>query len=605
MVFPEPNQQASQGQYAQLMECVRIHTFAPQYRETLRQTLEQHKALMETLLGQLLEAILAQSSLQIQAESLASTIGAFLERVFEHNQLWDKISQEVWVNLLTWTVQDLEPAIARTLIETIAQEPYREDLVLSLSSPDANPEPLLEHLERLICQDLLGQILQNSQTLENLLLGLSLEQNIAEIPLPTLTLHPCSAFVETCEIPNHSSQSLPASKPIPSPSPPLILEHYLTRPTELYRLPWELLAQVKQRCGVPMVQLLFLLIGHSMRQLHSMVSPFTLTFSEIQEQLDWDVPAKTSSQPDLTDLLQQLTDLTIVTLWMTKPNILNVETYCISGHPWDVLSEVQGSFDWVQGRVVQPTQQSITLRPGLWLHHLLQQGGLSALSAWKSFGQISLKLLELDYCRDSFLVSLLIALSLNAPQPHPEAKPSLYTVQNLLDIVLPMPVVRSLQLHPDSAPLLLKNWNQSLQALLYLGWSGGLTQTLANPTDFYIAPYPDWLEVSFPGRKPFDWVAQWLSQPLQFVPPADLMGPSCSSGENTDIPTQSHSPQRRLRFDRLSGSEIRKARKAKQLTQSQLAGILHVHQSLIAKIEVGQRSISEELEQTLRLTLEL
>jgi DNA-binding transcriptional regulator YiaG len=600
----EQNRKFSQP-HSELMEWVRSHTFAPQYRETLGQVLEQHKVLLETLLVQLLETVLAQSNLQIQAESPASVMGSFLDRVFEQNQLWDKISQEVWVNLLSWMVQDLEPSIATTLITTIAQEPYREDLLSLLISPDANPEALLERLERLICQDLLGQLLQNTQTLEMLLLGLSLEQNISEIPIPPLTLHPCSALEEICEIPDQILSSLPDAQAVSSTPAPLTLEHYLTRSSELYRLPWELLAQVNQQCGLPMVQLLFLLIGHGMRQSHPMVSPFTLTFREIEEQLDWTARPQLPPPPDLTYLLQQLTDLTIVTIWMPEPSTIHAQTYYTSGHPWDLLSEVQGNFDWVQGRIAQPTQQSITLRPGLWLHHLLQQGGLSAMSAWKSFGQISLKLLELDYCRDSFLISLLVALTLNSPQSFPEAKPSLYTVQNLLDIVLPTGVLRSCQLHLDSASSLLKTWNQSLEALLDLGWSGRATGALANPTDFYLIPYPDWLEINRHSRKPPDWIAQWLSQPLQFMPPADLMGFVSSSEEKDDIPTQSQGTQRRLRFDRLSGSEIRRARKAKQLTQSQLAALLHVHQSLIAKIEVGQRSISEELEQTLRQVLEL
>jgi DNA-binding transcriptional regulator YiaG len=591
--------------HRELMEWVRSHTFAPQYCETLGQTLEQHKVLLETLLDQLLETVLAQSNLKILAESPASVMGAFLNRAFEQNQLWDKISQEVWVNLLTWMVQDLEPSIASTLITTIAQEPYREDLLSLLISPDANPEVLLDRLERLICQDLLGQILQNTQTLEMLLLGLSLEQNIAEIPIPTLTLHPCSPLEEICEIPDKVLSSLSDAQTVSSTVAPLTIEHYLTRSSELYRLPWELLAQVKQQCGLPMVQLLFLLIGHGMRQTHPMASSFTLSHSEIEEQLDWTTRSQLPSPPDLMYLLQQLTDLTIVTIWMSEPSTIHSQTYYTSGHPWDLLSQAQGNFDWVQGRIAQPTQQSITLRPGLWLHHLLQQGGGHALSAWKSFGQISLQLLELDYCRDSFLISLLVALTLNAPQSHPEAKPSLYTVQNLLDIVLSTATLRSRQLHLDSASSLLKTWNQSLEALLELGWSGRSTGELANPTDFYLVPYPDWLEINPHSRKPPGWIAQWLSQPLQFMPPDDLMGFVSSSGENDDIPTQSQGTQRRLRLDRLSGSEIRRARKVKQLTQSQLAALLHVHQSLIAKIEVGQRSISEELEQTLRQVLEL
>jgi DNA-binding XRE family transcriptional regulator len=599
------NPQSLPVQHSQLINFVRMHTFAPEYRETLHQIIEQQSAFLETLLAKLLETLLAQSSLQIQTDSPAITIRAFLNRVFEHNQLWGKITQEVWINLLTWAVQDLEHSIACTVISTIAQEPYREDLWQLLISTNENPNPILERLEILICRDLNAQLLQNTQTIESLLLGLSIEQNITEIPIPTLTIHPCSALDEKCENSHSSPQSLSVSQAEPSSASPLILEHYLTRPSELYRLPWELMAQVKQQCGLPMVQLLFLLIGHSIRQAHPVMSPFTLTYSEIQEQLDWAVNSEASPSPDLIHLLQQLTDLTIVTIWMTEPSATQVEAYHTSGHPWDLLSEAQGNFDWVQGRIAQPTEQFITLRPGLWLHHLLQQGGVSALSAWESFGKNALKLLERDHCRDSFLISLLISLSLNAPQPHPEAKPSLFTVQNLLDMALPASVPQSLQLYPDTALSLLKTWNHALEALVNLGWSGNPTRELSNPTDFYLAPYPDWLKINSHSRKPSDWISQWLSQPLQFMPPTDLMGPPPSSIENYELPAQSQRPQRRLRFDRLSGSEIRRARKAKQLTQSQLAEILHVHQSLIAKIEVGQRSISEELEQTLRQILEI
>jgi DNA-binding transcriptional regulator YiaG len=612
MASSPSNESTPQMKYSQLMEIVRRHTFAPQYRETLQEKLEHHTTLFETLTTQLVEIVLGHCNLQIQTESPEIAIREFLKRAFEYNQLWDKIGQEVWVNLLTWTVLDLEPPIASTVIENIAREPYREDLWQLLMSPDANPT-ILKRLEILICQDLSAQILQSPQILESLLIGLSLEQNIAEIPNFSLTIHPYCAIEDLSAIADCYPQPvISASKAELFPTAPIVLEHYLTRPSELYRLPWELMAQVKRQCGLPLVQLLCLLMGHAMRQPHPTLSTFTLTYREIQAQLGWIVHPQTALPPNLTHLLQQLSDLTIATIWIAEPRTSDVEAYHTIGHPWDLLSETQGNFDWTLGGIAQPVEQSITLRPGLWLHHLLQQGGGSALSAWESFGKVALKLLEGDRARDSFFISLLISLSIQAPEASPKAKPSFYTVQNLLDMTLPTSTLETLQIHPDIALALFKTWNQALQALLNLGWSGKSSEeaSAATPTDFYIAPYPDWLNTNDHSHKPLDWIAQWLAQPLQFISPADLMGqlPTALDADGRLSSSIPQKPFRRLRFerlDRLSGSDIRSARKAKQLTQAQLADVLHVHQSLIAKIEVGQRSITQELEQSLRQALEL
>jgi DNA-binding transcriptional regulator YiaG len=611
-MVPSPqNPQVLQQQYHQLMEIVRNHTFASQYQETLRHTLEHHTALFETLIHQLRETLLVHSSLQIQVDSPDGIIRALLNKVFEYNQLWDKISQEVWVNLLTWMMQDLELSIASSVIATISQEPYQEEVWQLLNSLNPSAESFLSQLEISICKDLNAQIFQNTPALEYLVMGLSLGENITDIPVFPLTIHSYSALEEPSQICDYLIQSEATSAQTKlSSSSVIVLEHYLTRPSELYRLPWELMAQVKQQCGLPLVQLLCLLMGHAMRQPHPTLSSFNLTYHEIQEQLDWseDEQAAPPPPPNLTTLLEQLSGLTIATIWMTEPSITQVEAYHTSGHPWEILSETQGNFDWMPGRITQPTQQSITLRPGLWLHHLLQQGGASATTAWEAFGRIALKLLERDHCRNSFFLSLLISLSLDAPEFRPNVKPSFYTVQNLLDIALPLPAVQALQLHPDIAPTLFKVWNQALEALINLGWSGGgPTGEPANPTHFYLGPYPDWLKMNSHTRKPSDWVGQWLNQSLQIVAPADLMGcmPSLANTHKHQSSASLGRSPRRLRFDRLSGAQIRSARKAKQLTQSQLADVLHVHQSLIAKIEVGQRTITEELERSLRQVLEL
>nr|WP_242049433.1 MULTISPECIES: helix-turn-helix transcriptional regulator [unclassified Leptolyngbya] len=57
--------------------------------------------------------------------------------------------------------------------------------------------------------------------------------------------------------------------------------------------------------------------------------------------------------------------------------------------------------------------------------------------------------------------------------------------------------------------------------------------------------------------------------------------------------------------EKLTGSEVKTARKARKWTQAKLAGTIDVDQSLIAKIESSKRPITPELETALRRVLEL
>jgi DNA-binding XRE family transcriptional regulator len=613
-----PRSAAASDRRIALIETVRSYSFAPQYLALTRTALQTETVLLETLRTDLLEIALQQYSDQIQPDrpAIAQTLEAWLILGFERDRLWDKIAQELWVNGLAWSVQDLESSIAAAVIESIAHEPYRDAIWQTIFAPETLAQTFnLRQFEACICQDLLAQILNSPQDLEPLFLGLSVDWTTAAIALPSLTIHPCYAL-EPWEPTAEKSIALPApasnpqrnaSTPIsePLPAAPILLEHYLTRPSELYRLPWELIAQIKQQCGLPMVQLVYLLVGHAMRQPHPVASAFTLTQGEILDQLDWTATPSAPLPPDLGPLLDQLANLSIVTIWMSEPSATRVEAYRTSGHPWEILRETQGNLDWITGRVAPPAALTISLRPGLWLPHLIEQGGLSARSAWAAFGRFALTLLQRDHCRDSFLMSLLIPLILNAPQPHPDARQPSYTVRNLLDAALPTSARETLRLYPDIAPALFKMWNQALEALLSLGWSNGVTPEIVAPAEFYLAPRPAWLHPDLPDRKPPDWMEQWLEQPLKLVPPAALMGLSPSSPSVRPSRLVSPVPARRLRFDRLTGAEIRMARKAKQLTQSQLADVLHVHQSLIAKIEVGQRTVTEALERSLRQILEL
>jgi DNA-binding transcriptional regulator YiaG len=587
-----------------LLQVARSHLSAP-YLDATQQFLKNRFGLLEYLALQLVEA---QKDLQIEQSQSLQQIQAGLEEAFAQNNLWQQLSEEVWVNVLAWTVQDLDTAIAESTIRNLAQEPFRMEVWGGLFHPDLlEVQDLLQALKIRCADDLKGQIL--AEIAPNL--GI-------EIPVLKIASGLAISFEDAVSYPASTIPSDPESisaeewiaDSLPGPEAPLHLEHILTREGDLRRLPWELLTALKHQGSLALVQLQFLLAAHSTRQTHPQ-NAFTLKASDFLEPLDW--KSEANAQRNLIHEVEQIRKLEVTSLWMTDAYATQVESFNLKGHPWDILTDIRGNLDWNTGRITQPEQVYFTVRPGLWMTSILHNGGLEVQKAFQGFGQFALTLLKLDYCRNPFLLSLIVHLAFSESSEPPETQPSVYKVIDLLEVVFGSPILTSLQA-PQKAQALLGWWNQALEALLVLGWRADPTmdwvepQVAPSPMDFYAQPYPEWLSPTSHSRKPQDWVQQWLAQSLFLNPPQLLVHPltrSPSSNDLADSPPLRDRTLHRLRFDRLTGSEIRAARKAKRLTQSQLAEVLHVHQSLVAKIEAGRRSVTEDLERSLRQVLEL
>lgn len=578
-----------------LLQVARSHLSAP-YLGATREFLQNRFGLLEYLAQQLLEAQKDQLSDRLQT---LQQIQDWLEEAFEQNNLWHQLSEEVWVNVLAWTVQDLDTTIAESTIQNLAQEPFRMEVWGGLFHPDLlEVQDLLQVLKVRVADDLKGQILAAIAS---------------DLEIPVLRISPSLAIAL------EASELTPEASPPPDlesisdetwiadsrlePEVPLHLEHILTREGDLRRLPWELLTALKQQGNLALVQLQFLLAAHATRQPHSQNS-FTLKASDLLEQLDWQ--SEQDVRFNLIHEFEQIGKLEVTSLWMTDAYASQVEAFNLSGHPWDILIDLRGNLDWNSGRITHPEQVYFTVRPGLWMVHILQNGGLEAQRAFQEFGQFALTLLKLDYCRNPFLLSLIVHLAFSESSELHEIKPSIYKVIDLMGAVFGPPLLQSLQM-PQQAQSLLEWWNQALEALLVLGWRANSTRDSSEPhlMDFYMQPCPEWLNPASHSQKPQNWVQQWLAQSLSLQSPQSLACPLTRSPSKDDSTVLRDRTIRRLRFDRLTGSEIRAARKAKRLTQSQLAEALHVHQSLVAKIEAGRRSVTEDLERSLRQVLEL
>ncbi len=556
---------------------------------------------------------------------VVQSVQTWLAQVFEQNGLWNSISSEVWASILVWTVQDLDTSVGESTLESLAIEPFRLPLWLECFNPESSKLRSVYECTEAYWSARIGALVLQAIELDQLS-SVDLEQflGLTTVEKERLTIPKLSPFLATTQPPWTSLLEPVGQDAVKETSAPhayspdleqevlaleslnleqssLYLEHYLTRPQDLAVLPWELLTQLKQKFGLAMLQLQLLWTAHAMIQSQPKSSAFTLKISDIREQLDWRLSPGTDP-PDPLELVTQLRNLKISTIWMTDPRSSQVEAFNLEGSPWEVLSDIRGNLDWTTGQLTHPEQVYITIRPGLWVGRLLELGGLPVETAFRNLGRLALTLLRQGYCKEPLVLSLLVYLMfrealLNDPDQRP-----VESVRDLLTAALPYPSDAAWAIQSDSALTLLKVWHLALEALLVLDWQPSEGNAPYRYSDFY-GSCPDWLLHDSP--KPEDWVNQWLALPILLKPPLiDGMGtstakiPSQISGGGSKQPV-------RLRFDRLTGSEVRSARKALRLTQSQLADALHVHQSLIAKIEAGRRSVSDDLEQSLRRVLAL
>ncbi|MCG9891393.1 MAG: helix-turn-helix domain-containing protein [Thermosynechococcaceae cyanobacterium MS004] len=469
--------------------------------------------------------------------------------------------------------------------------------------------------------------------------------------IKTLDLAAPDAIAPELSTPQQASGSLPVARPDgdnPDPNlepdpisdlasdlvPDLVvaphaIEHYLTRPQDLAVLPWELLTQIKQHYGLALLQLQYLWAAHAMAQSSPQDQSFTLKASDMRIQLDWNPTQAAPHPPDLLGLIHQFGAMQVSSLWMTDPRSSAVDAFQVRGSLWEVLSEDRGNLNWTTGKLESPDQVYVTLRPGLWVSRLLALGGTLAKQAFLDFGTLALNLLRLNYCKAPLLLSLLTHLMLREALLREQEQRPTESVRDLLTVVLPYSADTDWTIQPQQAATLIQAWHQALEALLVLGWRPKNQTLQPQPHDFYGQSCPSWLQSlsqswpkdvqkdapkdlpkdgsqALPQEWPQEWIEQWLALPVELQPPLRKGSRGFMDSQTTVEPrVDQRGASVRLRFDRLTGAEVRSARKALRLTQSQLAETLHVHQSLIAKIEAGQRSVSDDLEESLRKVLAL
>ncbi len=585
---PPSSNEAQRTKLLTLMGAARSHLSLPYVEATCR-FLQNHSGLLEHLAHPLLAAT-------DQDNWNGPAVQKWLADTFERNGLWIRFSEEIWVNVLAWTVQDLDTSIAVSTIQSLGQDPFRQEVWDALFHPD-----LLE--VQSLLKDLIARfVLELTERLQGII-GLE-DTTASKVSIEAISISP------TREVQPAKQDSLWVgawSTTVGQSESPIRLAHVLTRSEELILLPWELMTQLQQQGGLPLVQLAVLLTAHGIRQSIPEQDSFSLKAHDVLEQLDW--PTSSVSLMTLLHGFERVCSMEVTSVWMLDDQRAQAEAFQVNGRPWEILTDLRGNLDWKTGRIGRPDLILFTIRPGLWVSQVLKIGSTESAKSFEGFARWALSLLKLDLCRDPFLLGLLIYLMRAALSESEGSQFACFSVQELLEAVLQAPA-RQVLGSSERALILFNNWNQALNSLSVLGWASKFSVQEAKKippsgTEFYIHPCPEWLNPISSVPKPPDWIEVWLAQSITLKAPQSSSEHPTRARLSLTQPLASDRSLRKLRFDRLTGSEIRTARKAMRLTQAQLAQSLHVHQSLVAKIEAGRRSITEDLEQSLRQILQI
>jgi DNA-binding XRE family transcriptional regulator len=570
-----------------------------------------------------------QSSTRVETnlngEMLLSTVRRLIEDVFEKNGFWEKGATEIWSNLVLWAIEEIKLATGEVDLADCDPDWLNHRVYQFLLNGEATiVQQRLIFLEEFYSQTITRHITEDLNLSDypltglEVLLGIKTETGKKSAPVSEVQLsHLDTVAAIPTGLPIVSSISAQLQSDLWQSDGSGVahfryrsknnlnnyLEHYITSPGDIEALPWEAAEQIINKFGFNTVKLQFIFAAYAMRQARPWESTFTLKATDIIEELGWDKNHNTNlstKRNELASIAYALSCLLIKAVWIEGKGKNQVDASTPIGRMWEVLIDPHGQFDWTTGSIDAPDEVFITVRPGLWTAHFLNQAGSKAKEALYQFGYLALNILKLDPYHDELTLRLAIHLTLDVRIRARDRNPHEYKVRSLLEAVLPGATLLEARQSSEKARSLFSRWNRALKLLADLGWQPAEAKPQQeNEPVFYLKPYPEWLIASMKLKKPRGWVEEWLEQKLVIKPPDPIPGRMASlTGSKTarkQLKAESATP--------LTGELIKAARKQKGWTQTKLAGVLAVHQSLIAKIESGDRPISTQMEASLRQAL--
>ncbi len=371
-----------------------------------------------------------------------------------------------------------------------------------------------------------------------------------------------------------------------------IIEHYITNPGDISLLPWDEALQIIDKFGLTTAKLHLIFAAHTVRQEKAWERQFTLKGSDIIAELGWDRRTDLTKPQKLNELASSafaLGCLLIKAVWVEGYSQKRIECSVQTSRMWDIAVDVRGGQLNLEGRIEEPSEVYVTVRPGLWTHAFLNKAGSEAKEALYQFGYLAQDILKIDPYHDELALRLGLHLTVES-RFHTSGT---YRVQTLLEALLPQTLINEARSDRDKARKLTNRWNHALEVLL------GLKRAFR--IEFDPETYPEELQPGSKARKPRGYFEQLLTAQITIHPPAPIPTLLATKAKHKSTKPKVKSVQR----IELTGPQIQKARKTKGWSQSKLAGWLGVSQAFISQIEKGDRPLSAEMEAKLKPLLNI
>ena len=533
--------------------------------------LQQESSFLEDVTIQLYQKLVEiygeELDQEITSDTILTTIKKLAADWLDEQQLWQELAQEIRSNLVMRSLQDMERDLGDSMLQSLDWEAFNRLLLQYLANDESDRfKARLAQLEAHYAQRFANRIVQElgleSQSIATLK---RLLQITVEAPRPTpRPLSPNSDATDVSRSTSSPIPQIPSEFPTTAQEDPtgtlyfsdrfqsdlwepdlrniaflryqskhhrnFYLEHYLLNPNDLGFLPWEMAEQILNKCGT-MATTLHLLLGvHAAQQARPWHDTFRVSVSDVVAYLYPD-PAKGLGRADLHNqtagLAYALSCLLIKLVLRQGAAGSRQVVQTPVGKLWDIVIQPEGMLDTGTGRIEVPDEVWLTVRPGLWIEHLIGQTDGQFSPVLHQFGQLMVQFYQMGGFANPLALRLLVYLMLETRLQGSFKNPYEYQVRQLLMVAQPQ------QDPPETLTLaelqgLFERWNQALMMLAQLGWrtSAATPEPRASVAGavplsvFYLSPYPRWLDPAQEIRKPKGWVSNWLNQAIALYPPA-------------------------------------------------------------------------------------
>lgn len=375
------------------------------------------------------------------------------------------------------------------------------------------------------------------------------------------------------------------------------VEHYIANSGDIEILPWEQAEQIIDKFGFDTVKLHLIFAAHTMNYERPWENKFTLKATDIVSYLGWDKRTDLPFHEKLNKIAQTafvLDCLLVKSVWIEGKNQkggINASTPV--GRMWNIVVDPRGQLN-IERKVEKPEEVYITVQPGLIFNSFLNKAGNQMKEALYQFGYLAQNILQIDPYHEELALRLAIHLTMES-RYH---KSGLYRVETLLKAILPHPVINEAILDKRKAYELKQRWDNALGLLSRLSWQIQFDKS-----------YPEWLQPSSEFPRPPGWrkitiIERILQATIIIKPPEPI--PELIKAKIKIQPSRNKQKLKSATSKtKLTGDQIREARKTKGWSQRTLAQYLNVTQTSIGFWESGKRTPSPKMEEKLKKILEI